>query len=334
MVGLVWACDTPAPSSHSNATDSHGNSLPARFQQLADSIKANPNNRDLYLRRAELYRTRAQWPEAMADLERALRIDTLDGQVMATIGLYYMDQALFDEAYNTYKSCAETDPSNVRCLLGQAEIELLLNKYSEAIVLINQALREDQFNARGYWLKGIFYKETGDTTLARSSYATAVEIDPQFSDAYIQLGLLWSDERPDLAEGFYRSAITHAPESTDAVYNLGKLLQDQAKGDTAQWYEAIALYDQLAQMDEKDARPHYNRGYIQLEYFQHYDTAATHFSEAIERYPLYYQAYYNRGLCRESMDDKIGAESDYRQALDIQPNYDPAVYALNRVLGQ
>ena len=36
----------------------------------------------------------------------------------------------------------------------------------------------------------------------------------------------------------------------------------------------------------------------------------------------------------ESMGDLIGAERDYRQALTIEPTYDPAALALARVLGE
>ena len=111
-------------------------------------------------------------------------------------------------------------------------------------------------------------------------------------------------------------------------------MQDQAGDDQAKLYEAMELYAQLEGQDPMDARPHFNRGFIHLEYFQHYDTAATYFGQAIERYGLYHQAYYNRGLCMESMDDLIGAERDYRQALTIEPTYDPAALALARVLGE
>ena len=334
LLPLCWACDTPADSTSSEGVLADTTSLAGRLQSLADAIKADPNNRELYLERAALFRSTAKWPQAMADLDRVLRLDTMDAEALALKGLYNLDQAKFNEAYDNYARCVQNDPEDVTCLLGQAEIELLLNKYSEAIELINRALRADEFAIKGYWLKGRYYKELEDTTLARSSYATVVEIDPTYADAYIQLGLLWAEDRPELSEGYYRSAIKYKPASTDALYNLAKLMQDQAGDDQAKLYEAMELYAQLEGQDPMDARPHFNRGFIHLEYFQHYDTAATYFGQAIERYGLYHQAYYNRGLCMESMDDLIGAERDYRQALTIEPTYDPAALALARVLGE
>ena len=188
LLPLCWACDTPADSTSSEGVSADTNSLAGRLQSLADAIKADPNNRELYLERAALFRSTAKWPQAMADLDRVLRLDTMDAEALALKGLYNLDQAKFNEAYDNYARCVQNDPEDVTCLLGQAEIELLLNKYSEAIELINRALRADEFAIKGYWLKGRYYKELEDTTLARSSYATVVEIDPTYADAYINWG--------------------------------------------------------------------------------------------------------------------------------------------------
>lgn len=309
-------------------------SFAAQIEAASEAIKTNPNAAEPYLERAALFRSKARWEMAMADLNRAKRLDTTNDAVWQRIGLYKMDQADFNGAYEAYDACIENNASNTDCLLGKAEIELLLNQYSRAIELINQALVQDEYLARAYWLKGIYHKETGDTTKARSSYATVVEIDPTYTDAYIQLGLLYTNDRPELAVGFYASALRNDSTLTDARYNLGLVLQENANGNREQLRSAMAEYEVLARQDSVDARPHFNTGYIYLEYLQEYDSAAAAFSEAIARYPLYHQAYYNRGLARESMDDKAGAIADYRQALTIEPNYDPAVYHLNRALGQ
>ena len=333
---VLAACSSPVgpsdPEIPAIQVDSSQHSV--KLQAMADAIKADPSNAQHYLDRAALLRSAAKWELAMEDLERALRLDTMNAEVMANQGLYEMDQAKFNESYKAYERCLTRSPEHVPCLLGQAEIELLLSKYSEAIALINKALRIDEYSTKGYWLKGIYHKETGDTTKARSSYATVIDLDPNYVDAYIQLGLLWADERPELSKGYYSSALAQDPNAKDALYNLGILTQKSANGEEAVLREAIEVYEQLIAVDPIDARPLYNLGYIQLEYFQHYDSAATYFSEAIARYPLYHQAYYNRGLASESMDQLQLAEADYRQALEIKPGYGPAALALGRVLGE
>ena len=48
--------------------------------------------------------------------------------------------------------------------------------------------------------------------------------------------------------------------------------------------------------------------------------------------PYYHQAFYNRGLCRESMDNLEGALSDYDEALKLNPTFDAVAIAKGRVL--
>jgi Tfp pilus assembly protein PilF len=69
-----------------------------------------------------------------------------------------------------------------------------------------------------------------------------------------------------------------------------------------------------------------------LEHFQQYDSAVVHFSQAIDALPYYHQAFYNRGLAYESLDDLTQAELDYREALRYQPDFTSAALALQRVL--
>lgn len=333
---LVAACDDPPKTTAEMPPSEIEDSLASipEVQKLTERILQEPGNADLYLERAQVLRSRALFGAAMQDANRALRLDTLNDKALNLKALIHLDQADFDAAYALYDKCIEANDQNTECLLGKAEIELLLAQFPNAIELINTSLRVDEYQPRAYWLKGRFHKETGDTALARSSYLTATELDPGFTDAWIQLGLLWTEERPEFAAAHYKSALEADPLSTDALYNLGLLTQNEANGNEEKLREAMGYYQQLAETDPMDSRAHFNQGFIQLEYFQHYDSAAVFFTEAIARFALYHQAYYNRGLCRESLGDSEGALQDYEQALIIKPEFTPAARAKGRVLGE
>jgi tetratricopeptide (TPR) repeat protein len=64
-------------------------------------------------------------------------------------------------------------------------------------------------------------------------------------------------------------------------------------------------------------------GYSEAEYW---------FSQAIKALPYYHQAFYNRGLARESLDNKTKALEDYEEALKLKPDYTSAALAKSRVL--
>ena len=217
--------------------------------------------------------------------------------------------------------------------IDPSEIDILLRNYPTAMKQINRALRKNQYTPKAYFLKGQLYRETGDTTLALSSYKTATEVDPNYYDAFMALGLLYTQSKNDLGRQYFDAAIAIKPKSIEAWYGKAMFLQESGYRDAVRYQQAFACYDTILKIESGFSAANFNKGFIHLEYLQHYDSAATFFSQAITQYPEYYQAFYNRGLCNESLGNREQAERDYRQALALMPTFDEAAIALNRVLG-
>ena len=55
---------------------------------------------------------------------------------------------------------------------------------------------------------------------AKSSFQTSVEVDPNFFDGYIALGLTYANAKDTLAFGYFETAIELNPNSVEARYNL------------------------------------------------------------------------------------------------------------------
>jgi tetratricopeptide (TPR) repeat protein len=302
------------------------------LDSINEQLLEKPNNIDLFLERAELFMLMDSLDMAMKDINRALRIDSTSAQAHHDRGQIHYFKKDIDLALEEFEICIEYDADHCPCLLKKAEIQMLLRQYDEALVLINSALRVDEFQPEAYYMKGLLYKESGDTNLAVSSYVTATELDPTFYDAYIQVGLLYASAHSDLAIEYYNSALDIAPNSVEALYAKGIYLQDHAKDNPGRLREALEVYDELQMVDTTFAAAPYNQGFIYLEYFAEYDSAATKFGAAIRQYPMYFQAFYNRGLCFESMDELQRALNDYTKALHMKPDYTPAAIAKSRVL--
>ena len=122
------------------------------------------------------------------------------------------------------------------------------------------------------------------------------------------------------------------PNSVEAKYNLAYFLQERQPTSRPFLLRAMGLYRDILKLDSQNATAAFNQGYIHLEHFQQYDSAVVHFSQAIEALPYYHQAFYNRGLAYESLDDLTQAELDYREALRYKPDFTSAALALQRVL--
>ena len=91
--------------------------------------------------------------------------------------------------------------------------------------------------------------EEKDARRAASAYQRAIETDPSFAGAYLNLGrLLHEQGRLTEAEGVYRKGVSHCAADALLRYNLGVLLEDLGRQKAAleAYREALALQDDLA----------------------------------------------------------------------------------------
>lgn len=295
-------------------------------------IASDPGNFKNYLDRAKYYSTLEMYDNAFQDIARALAADSTKAEIFLVKGDVYWKRKQIKEAYNEYSRCVELDGTNTDCLLNKSGIDIALRNYDKAREHINAALQQNEFLPYAYYLRGRMYKELKDTNMSASSYKTAIEVDPNYYDAYIEVGLLYAEQKNDLAKEYYNSAIAIKPRSVEAWYNKAMFLQETGFKDKKRYNEAFACYDSILNIDKNFVASHFNKGYIFLEYMQRYDSASFYFTKALQQYPQYYQAYYNRGLSYESMNKRKEAEADYRMALSIQPDYTDAAISLNRIL--
>lgn len=311
--------------SDSLATDTLGPH--ATYEALNDQIKENPDDPDLYYQRAGYHTGQKQFEEALADINRSMDIDSENPE-------YYLFKAdvlilmmKTRSAKATLDNCLVIDPENIEANLKLAEMAIWAEDYPKSIDYINDVLRIDVNHARAYFMKGMCYKFMGDTAKAVSSIQTAVEQDPDYYDGYIQLGLIYAGVHDPIAVSYYDNALKVRPESTEALYNRSLFLQEH--GDPER---AVQGYEQMVEISPADIRAYYNIGYVNMMYFKDFQKGVDFFTRAIALHPGYYQAFYNRGFCKEHLGDLQGAEADFRQSLKIRPDYDLAAKGLSRVV--
>lgn len=98
--------------------------------------------------------------------------------------------------------------------------------------------------------------EEKDPKAAQRAYQLALEIDPDLSDAYVNLGRLLHEEgQVNEAMKLYRHALARARQDPVAHYNLGLALEDD--GDIP---EAIRHYESALRVDPEFADAHFNLG--------------------------------------------------------------------------
>lgn len=293
------------------------------LKALNQKILDNPDDGSLYHERAKLLLQLRQLEDAINDAKRALRIDSTRADYYITEADIFFAANQTRNAKDVLEKIVRKFPENTEGLLKLGELFYYVKQYENAFAAINKALKINENLAKGYYLKGSIYKETGDTAKAISSLETAIDQDSRNYGAFLSLGMIYGARRNTIALEYYDNAIRINP-TTEALYAKAKLLQDIGKFDDAQ-----TLYTQILKLDPKHEYSLYNQGAIALNVKKDPSAALDYFTKAIEASPKYAEAYFARGVCYEELKEKKNAYEDYTTCLKLKPNYDPAVDALN-----
>jgi len=294
--------------------------------ELNQKIQSDPGNAALYHQRAQLYFNNQEFPKSLEDIQKAVSLDS-------TQAPYHMLLADLQFAANktllakeSFEKVLMLDPKNKVANMKLAEIYFYVKQYKKSIEYIDGVLREDRHDAKAYFMKGMNFKEMGDTNNAVSSFQTCIEQDQDYYPAFMQLGILMHARHNPLAVQYYTGAIRINPESEEAFYGRGLYYQDHDQLD-----KAIQDYTTISQINPQNKQAYFNLGYIHYTYLKVYDQAIKHYNKAIETDPAYAEAYYNRGLCYEALGNVAPAKADYMKALQLRPGYELAEHGMRRV---
>lgn len=296
------------------------------LQNINLAIRNDINNKDLYLQRAQLLSEIKDYDAAISDVNRAIAIDSANVDAYLLLSDIYSESGNLAKVRDVLEKALQKDPNHAPTHIKIAELFLYAKNHEQSLKHADLAIKSDMYNANAYFIKGFNFMEMGDTTKAISSFQTAVEQKPDFIDAYLQLGLLYSMQDNPLALEYLNNIFEIEPNHREALYTYAMYAQTHEM-----FNEAIQAYTKLANAYPSFKEAHYNLGYVHMYYLTLYREATIYFTDAIRAEPNYYQAYYNRGYSFELMGDIANAAKDYKKALSIKPDYTLAAKGLERV---
>ncbi|HEV7229851.1 MAG TPA: tetratricopeptide repeat protein [Bacteroidia bacterium] len=297
----------------------------AALEDINVRLRSNPGDASLYQERARFFIARKKFDEALADMNRVLKIDSTKAEYYLTLADVYFMANKTRDSRTALEKCNKLDPKNKECIMKLAELYFYVRKYQQSLNYLDEALKLDQYNAKAYFMKGMNFKESGDTAKAISSMQTAVEQDNGYYNAYIQLGLLCAAQHNKLAEDYYANALRIQPNSTEALYDAGILYQQEGNYEKAQM-----LYKKLLELNKNLFDGYYNLGVISVA-TKEYKEALNYFSQAISVDPKNARGYYGRGYCYQMMGNVQNGSADYRYALTLDPDFEAAKTGLKEM---
>ena len=145
-------------------------------------------------------------------------------------------------------------------------------------------------------------------------YNKAIELNPQFAEAFYNRGLAKADlGKPEEAIKDYDRAIKLNPLYSKAYNNRGT-----AKADLGKPEEAIKDYDRAIKLNPKNPNAYSNRGLTKTALGTPQE-AVKDYDKAIELNPKYAEAYNHRGHAKFSLGKLEEAIKDYNEALKLNP---------------
>ena len=327
VVLFFVSCNTGNKNKSSETnTISETNDTVQIIQNLSDEIRENPRNHKLFAKRAELQYASNNVPEAVNDLEIALKLDSLNPNYLIKISEYYLSMGRSGKALDALLKCVKYYPNNREAHFNLAQIYFYVEQYKDALNEISIIEKQNKQNADTYFLKGLIYRENGDNTNAIHNFRKTLEYNTEHWEAHNLLGLSFYELNDPLAVEYFNTAVRLFPDNYEICLNSAITLQKFGK-----IQESISQYKSLIEKFPDSFNARYNLGYVYLVYTESYNLAIEQFTNALKIDSMSGETYYNRGYTYELMGKLDSAKADYFKSLEIIPNYDMAIEGLNSI---
>jgi tetratricopeptide (TPR) repeat protein len=231
------------------------------------------------------------------------------GQAAAMIAAVCWWQASL-RAQDAGGSAGGRDPDAVAAVEAAAKL-LGEEKYKEAVVEANKALKIDPTFPEAYIVKGEVLKKTEDYQGAAKAFSDALNFAPDAVAAYNGRGEAYMEVgQIDVAIDDFRKAQERDPNNPVVLSNLGHLLVNNA-GDAT---NGLRILTDAIALNDKDARAYRDRGLAHAQ-LSEFDESIADMKKAAEIEPDNYENYQMMAAIYQ-----------------LQENYGPSIDALTKAI--
>lgn len=328
FVIAIWvfinACGTPKTEDKQSVSSENKKEI-TDVSELSDAIEKSPTDANLYYKRAISYFNDKYLDMAMADIDDAIKYDSLMPLYHFTQGriLYAMNKTI--EAEKTYLKAIELKPDYEEALMKLAELYLVVKEHRKSIDMLNVVIAQNKLNANAYFFRGMNQKELLDTPRAIASFQKAMEVESGYYDAAIQLGIIFTAKKDKNAYQYLTAAMKAQPKNPEAFFARAYYHQVMNK-----YQDALIDYRKVIDLDPQNADAYYNVGMINFD-AKKYKEALRSWDICIQMNNEFADAYYMRGIVHELLKNKEDARINFEFVLRLDPQNMLAQDGLKRI---
>lgn len=314
------------------------------FNLALQLLNKDSSKLSIYLNRSSVFLQMGQTKKAMADIDKALKIDPRSYQAQKQRGTVYLqeknykqailefDQAIIhapeeSEAYlgrgNAYSElkleekaiadfgrCLERNPKSWSAYYNRGDSYTVLQQHNKAIADYSSSLLIKANNPKAYTARAGAYLELGERQKALEDYNQALKLDPDYADARHNRGTLYSKlNRINEALVDYSAAIKSDPSHSDAYFNRGLIFLKLKKNGPA-----LKDFNYAVDLGSNDSDYYHMRGRAHF-LLGNNSFALNDYNTALKLSPKVSKYYNSRGLLLAKLGDKNGAYADYSMAI-------------------
>jgi len=171
-------------------------------------------------------------------------------------GIRLADHGLRDEAIREFRKAIELDPDNAHAHDNLATVLAEKERYRESLEEYLHALRLEPDNPTAHYNLACFLATHG-LDMAVDHFEESLALDPEYSDAHLNLGLAFADlGRIDDALREMRTAVELAPDDAYTRHELAALLMDEL----ADYRAAIPHLKEVVRLEPEEYEGHLDLG--------------------------------------------------------------------------
>lgn len=300
--------------------------IPEAIAQLEQALRIKPEYTDARNNLGEALVRAGRIPEAMVQLEQVLVTNPDMAGPHVNIGNALFQTGKVPEAITEYEHALRIEPDFVEAHYDLGNALSRQGRIPEAIAQLEQALRGRPEFAPAHYNLGAAMDQIGKAQEAVEHYQEALRIDPEYAEAHLGLAnVLARSGRIEDAIVQYRQALQVNPDYAAADFNLGAALARSGRLEEATGYfkQALRIEPDYFEAHNSLANALVRIGKVE-EGIQHYE-------RALQINPGSAEVHYNFGVTLEHAGRVTDAAQQYEQVVKLRPDMTQAKNALLRL---
>lgn len=289
------------------------------------AISKSPQDPQLYFTRGQIYYDREAYEQAITDLETSISLDSANLKAHHLLADVFLDNYQSARALAAMQRASALFPDSINTKLKLSEFQLILKQYDQAYQTIADIMKIRPGDPEALFMLGMVYRDQGKTDLAIGAFQSAVERNPDMSEAWVILGDLMDRTKNPLAIQYFDNAIRVDPSNISAWHAKAYYLQNNDS-----IAEALSIYKHIHTLDPQYPEAYLNSA-ILLMYQDSLDQAMNELNILEQVDPTNAATWFYKGKIYQFQDQKVQAKAAFEQALRLDENYEQARDALNEL---